>query len=110
MWEPISTPHSSHVEGLGNISTGNYQHVQGKFNVADSTKAFIIGNGTADNSRSNALTVDWSGNTTIAGDLTTGVQLSTTAQSIGAAINELAAGGGSSVNPIPDSFIYSLFS
>jgi hypothetical protein len=31
---------------------------------------FTIGNGTADNARSNALTVDWNGNTTIAGSLT----------------------------------------
>lgn len=76
MWEPIPTPHSSHIEGLGNISTGDYQHVQGKYNIADSTKAFIIGNGIKDGNneitRSNALTVDWDGNTAIAGDLTVG--------------------------------------
>ena len=111
MWEPITTSHYTHVEGYGNISAADYQHVQGKYNAIDNTKAFIIGNGTADNSRSNALTVDWSGNTAIAGDLTTGVQLSTTAQTVGAAINELAAGGGGggSVSPIPNTFIYSLF-
>ena len=33
------------------------------------TYALIIGNGTADNSRSNALAVDWSGNVLIAGDV-----------------------------------------
>lgn len=90
MWEPIDTSSYGHIEGLGNISTGNYQHVQGKFNVDDSTKAFIIGNGTATDARSNALTVDWSGNTTIAGDLTTGTTLNTTAQTVGAAINEIS--------------------
>ena len=90
MWEPVATNLSAHVEGYKNIALGDYQHVQGKFNVADSTKAFIIGNGTATDARSNALTVDWSGNMTIAGDLTTGVTLNTTAQTLGAAINEIS--------------------
>lgn len=90
MWEPITTSSGGHIEGIGNISTGDYQHVQGKYNTADATKAFIIGNGTATDARSNALAVDWSGNTSIAGDLTTGVTLNTTAQTIGAAINEIS--------------------
>lgn len=90
MWEPVTTPIGSHIEGFGNSIIGDYQHVQGKYNAADANKAFIIGNGTADNARSNALTVDWSGNTAIAGDLTTGVTLNTTAQTIGAAINEIS--------------------
>lgn len=112
MWTPIASPKGGHVEGIGNVSVGDYQHVQGKYNVNDYSKAFIIGNGEDDAHRSNAFTVDWSGNTVIAGDLTTGVALSTTAQTIGAAINELAAGGGGggSTTPIPDTFIYSLFS
>lgn len=90
MWEPVATNLSAHVEGYKNIALGDYQHVQGKFNVADSTKAFIIGNGTATDARSNALTVDWSGNMTIAGDLTTGTTLNTMAQTVGAAINEIS--------------------
>ena len=90
MWEPVATNLSAHVEGYSNIALGDYQHVQGKFNAADSTKAFIIGNGTATDARSNALTVDWSGNTTIAGDLTTGTTLNTMAQTVGAAINEIS--------------------
>ena len=111
MWEKVATPLGAHIEGFHNIATGDYQHVGGKYNVADANKAFIIGNGTDSNARSNALTVDWSGNTSIAGDLTTGVTLSTTAQTIGAAINEIVAGGGGggSTSPIPSSFIYSLF-
>ena len=38
----------------------------GKWNIEDNqdTYAFIIGNGTADNARSNALTIDWNGNVT----------------------------------------------
>ena len=109
MWEPLSSTSGGHVEGVGNIAIGDYQHVQGKYNTADANKAFIIGNGTADTARSNALTVDWSGNTIIAGDLTIGVALSTTAQTIGAAINEIVAGGGGGIDYIPDAFIDSLF-
>lgn len=90
MWESVATNLSAHVEGYKNIALGDYQHVQGKYNAADATKAFIIGNGTATDARSNALAVDWSGNTSIAGDLTTGVTLNTTAQTIGAAINEIS--------------------
>lgn len=108
MWEAVAVSSGGHVEGIGNISLGDYQHVQGKYNVSDATKSFIIGNGTSANARSNALTVDWSGNTAIAGDLTVGVALSTTAQTVAGAINEIVAGG-ASVDYIPNSFIDSLF-
>ena len=94
MWEPVSTSMVGHVEGLKNISTGSYQHVQGKYNDPDPDQAFIIGNGTyADGvtTRSNALTVDWSGNMVLAGDITPGTQLTTSAPTLAAAINELAA-------------------
>lgn len=90
MWEPLPNTSGGHIEGVGNIAIGDYQHVQGKYNTADANKAFIIGNGTDEDHRSNALTVDWSGNTTIAGDLTTGTTLNTTSQTIGAAINEIS--------------------
>lgn len=45
------------------------QAVFGKYNDNDPNNAFEIGNGTADNARSNALAVDWSGNVTAAGTL-----------------------------------------
>lgn len=50
--------------GYGTVADSACQHAIGKFNVADpnSTYLFIIGNGTAYNARSNALTVDWAGN------------------------------------------------
>ena len=73
----IASGVGSHAEGLNSLAYGSYSHAQndntkassraqtaiGKFNVADSndTYALIIGNGTADNARSNALTVDWNG-------------------------------------------------
>lgn len=61
----------THAEGYYTDAESNYQHVSGKYNIVDNadTYAEIIGNGTADNARSNARTLDWSGNETIAGDL-----------------------------------------
>ena len=72
--------HSAHAEGRYTVASGNFSHAQndgaiargeaqtalGKYNIADTTNAVIIGNGTADNARSNALTVDWNGNVNIA--------------------------------------------
>lgn len=76
----------SHAEGGYTTASGNYSHAQnnrtkassdnqtalGKYNIEDNadTYACIIGNGTADNARSNALTVDWSGNVEAAGSIT----------------------------------------
>ena len=65
----------SHAEGDYTIASSSYQHVQGKYNIEDANNkyAFIIGNGTEENdviTRSNALTVDWSGNVVASGDLT----------------------------------------
>lgn len=51
-----------HAEGYGTCATGNSQHVQGKYNTADSSKAFIIGGGSSNSDRKNIFTVDWSGN------------------------------------------------
>ena len=66
--------HSSHAEGSFTKASKDYQHVQGKFNIEDSagTYADIIGNGTSDTARSNAATVDWSGNAWYAGDVYVG--------------------------------------
>ncbi len=63
---------SSHAEGEYTTANGKSQHVQGKYNIADETSAFIIGNGSGDNARSNAMKVDWSGNLEVAGDLKDG--------------------------------------
>ena len=51
----------SHAEGMGTIANAQAQHVQGKYNVADTTQAFIIGGGTS-SARSNIFTLDWNGN------------------------------------------------
>lgn len=65
---------ASHAGGLYTIADKDYQTVIGKYNEVSSEKnyAFIIGNGSAEASRSNAFTVDWDGNLQIQGSLTIG--------------------------------------
>ena len=60
----------SHAEGYYTKASSGHQHVQGKYNVEDTsdTYAHIVGNGT-DAARSNAHTLDWSGNGWYAGKL-----------------------------------------
>lgn len=69
---------SSHAEGVGTISNMRAQHVFGEYNINENgdsgergTYVEIVGNGTFDN-RSNARTLDWSGNETLSGKLTVG--------------------------------------
>lgn len=67
----------SHAEGLYTIAQRASQHVFGEYNTADTTGTTtthgdyieIVGNGTADNARSNARTLDWYGNEVLAGGL-----------------------------------------
>ena len=76
---------SSHAEGTGTISNHSSQHVFGEYNVADpsenaasvrGTYVEIVGKGDGDNARSNARTLDWSGNERLAGGLTLGASIS----------------------------------
>lgn len=51
----------------------NYKGISGlKITLLKSTKAFVIGNGTSNGTRSNALTVDWDGNVEASGNVTDG--------------------------------------
>lgn len=50
--------------------TASQQIAVGKFNAADDGKIFIVGNGTNNNNRSNAFSVDWAGNANCAGAIT----------------------------------------
>lgn len=59
----------AHAEGIYTIANGEGQHTEGKFNIADVTSLHIIGNGTAENARSNAHTLDASGNAWFSGDV-----------------------------------------
>lgn len=62
----------SHIEGLETIAAGDYSHVQGKYNEIDTEGkyAHIVGNGTGEDNRSNAHTLDWEGNAWYAGKVT----------------------------------------
>lgn len=53
----------AHAEGYRTIASSRYQHVGGKWNIEDTEGkyAFIIGNGTTNERRSNAFTVSWDG-------------------------------------------------
>ena len=102
---------TSHAEGKDSKAGGNYAHAQnygttarrnaqtaiGTFNVEDTTGtvhpngnsnyghyALIVGNGTADNARSNAFTIDWTGDVTATGDITAGGNISATGSISGA--------------------------
>ena len=66
----------SHAEGQSTIANHLAQHSAGRYNIPDDSTAkyyqygnytFIIGNGTSDADRSNAYTLDWQGNGTFAG-------------------------------------------
>lgn len=61
----------AHAEGQETTASGDCQHVQGKYNIEDITSAHIIGNGSS-LKKSNAHTIDWSGNAWFAGDVYTG--------------------------------------
>ena len=72
--EGLSTTASgyvSHAEGYHITASGSNSHVQGKFNIEDlsDTYAHIVGNGSNNNARSNAHTLDWNGNAWYAGDV-----------------------------------------
>lgn len=53
----------SHAEGLGTIASGDHQHVMGTYNIEDESNdtLLIVGNGTSEESRSNALTLNREG-------------------------------------------------
>lgn len=69
-----TTGEASSVEGTYNNAYVPSQHVQGKYSINDVDGAYvdIVGNGTgqSDTARSNAYTLDWSGNATFAGTVT----------------------------------------
>lgn len=64
----------SHAEGNNTIAYGESSHSQGKYNIKDDSGllAHIVGNGKDLSSRSNAHTLDWSGNAWYAGDVYVG--------------------------------------
>ena len=73
----IASGNRAHAEGESTIASGAYQHVGGKFNIADTNNkyAHIVGNGTSNDKRSNAYTLDWDGNAKYAGSVTAGREI-----------------------------------
>lgn len=59
---------ASHAQNYNTKASSDYQTALGKYNEEDAndTYAVIVGNGTSNSSRSNALTVDWDGNVKMA--------------------------------------------
>ena len=79
----------SHAEGSYTEANHKDQHVFGEYNILDDSQAEasrrgnfveIVGNGTGSSNRSNARTLDWQGNETIAGDLIFNENTSLTAE------------------------------
>ena len=79
--ETTADGENSHAEGRWTTAKNKSQHVFGEFNILDPSTASsnargnyveIVGNGADDDARSNARTLDWSGNETLAGNLTIG--------------------------------------
>lgn len=70
----VASGFCSHAEGGGTTASSDYQHVEGFYNIADSNDTYIhiAGNGDNNNNRSNAYTLDWSGNGVYAGKVTVG--------------------------------------
>jgi hypothetical protein len=72
----IASADASHAEGFYTIAGSRYQHVEGKYNIEDTAEkyAHIVGNGRGQSSsmRSNAHTLDWSGNAWYSGKVSIG--------------------------------------
>ena len=66
-----TTGMAAHAQNAGTIAASWAQTAIGQYNVADSadTYALIIGNGADNNTRANALTVDWNGGVNMGDDL-----------------------------------------
>ena len=78
-YETYANGYGAHAEGHGTRANGKAQHVVGEYNTLDTgssssrgTYVEMVGNGTSTSARSNARTLDWNGNETLAGKLTLG--------------------------------------
>ena len=97
-YKSIASGNNSHAEGYWTKASSWCQHVQGKYNVEDTQGDYaeIVGNGTS-SSRSNARTLDWSGNEYIAGALSVGNASATRSNlevlGVSDVVNNLTGGG-----------------
>lgn len=96
----------SHAAGERTVAQGYAQTVIGRYNIqqgssattASSDNAFIIGNGLNGNNKSNAMSITWAGDQTLAGALTLGSQATASNQAVrlDQILNNLIDGSGSS--------------
>ena len=70
-YETHASDFCAHAQNRGTIASSSNQTAIGKYNVEDALDnyALIVGNGSDDNQRSNALTVSWAGAIDAAGDI-----------------------------------------
>jgi hypothetical protein len=110
---------SSHAEGLYTIASARRQHVQGMFNITSSAEgAFIVGNGNADNNRSNLIfaagnSVQITGSLTVSGSNTftnIGPAVFSGSINVTQGISGSFSGSGANLNSIPASAITGLSS
>ena len=66
-YETEATGYYSHASGRGTVADGNSQTAVGKYNTRNSGALFSVGNGTNNSNRSDAFTVDDSGNVNAVG-------------------------------------------
>jgi len=91
----LASAQYSHAEGYQTIAAANHQHVQGQWNVTSSIPAaFIVGNGTDNNNRSNLIyahdsIVEITGSFIATGSATVTGSLTTTGNVNGATPTEL---------------------
>lgn len=71
-WKTKSTGVASHSEGEGTIAAGRGQTAMGKYNVKDTASLLIVGRGSSDTARANAMNIDSSGNGWFAGNVYVG--------------------------------------
>lgn len=80
--QTLASGYFSNAKGYGSISKNRSQMAFGEFNIQDTSSSGrskrgnfveIVGNGTADDARSNARTLDWNGNESLAGSITLGM-------------------------------------
>lgn len=68
-WYDRNHAKGAQIFGQGCISSSDWSMTAGKYNANDTNKeyAHVVGNGTSNTARSNAYTLDWQGNGTFAG-------------------------------------------
>lgn len=66
----VASGYASHAEGSGTIAQMNFSHVSGHYNIPDDSSLVIVGNGSSNDARSNAYSLDGFGNAKFAGDVT----------------------------------------